>query len=118
MPKKPKTMLMPCFLAFSSQLLQKESSKRLGSGPGGSDEIKNHKWFKSINWRKLNAREILPSFRPNVTGKNCIVNIDECWTNMTLVDSPVSTPVAGDSNFTGFTYVRPSPFLQKPPNSL
>ncbi|XP_039136175.1 serine/threonine-protein kinase AtPK2/AtPK19-like [Dioscorea cayenensis subsp. rotundata] len=114
---------LPPFLSSEAHsllkgLLQKESSKRLGSGPGGSDEIKNHKWFKSINWRKLNAREIQPSFRPNVTGKNCIVNIDECWTNMTLVDSPVSTPVAGDSNFTGFTYVRPSPFLQKPPNSL
>ncbi|KAJ0978375.1 hypothetical protein J5N97_013849 [Dioscorea zingiberensis] len=114
---------LPAFLTSEAHsllkgLLQKEASKRLGSGAGGSNEIKNHKWFKSINWRKLDAREIQPSFRPNVSDKNCIANFDECWTNMTLTLSPVSTPVAGDGNFTGFSYVRPSPFLQKPPNSL
>ncbi|KAG1338935.1 putative Serine/threonine-protein kinase AtPK2/AtPK19 [Cocos nucifera] len=95
-------------------LLQKEASKRLGGGPRGSSEIKNHKWFKSINWRKLEAREVQPSFRPNVAGKNCVANFEERWTSMPLLDSPVASPVAGDSNFAGFTYVRPAPFLQKP----
>ncbi|KAJ0979187.1 hypothetical protein J5N97_014661 [Dioscorea zingiberensis] len=114
---------LPPFLSSEAHsllkdLLQKESSKRLGSGPRGSNEIKNHKWFKPINWRKLDAREIQPSFRPNVAGKNCVANFEEHWTNMSLLDSPVSSPVSGDSNFMGFTYVRPSPFLQKPPSSL
>ncbi|KAM0953825.1 putative protein kinase AGC-Pl family [Dioscorea sansibarensis] len=114
---------LPAFLSSEAHsllkgLLQKESSRRLGSGPGGSNEIKNHKWFKSINWRKLDAREIQPSFRPNVTDKNCIANFDERWTSMPLLDSPVSSPVSGDNNFKGFTYVRPSPFLQNPPSSL
>lgn len=95
-------------------LLQKEVSRRLGSGPGGSNEIKSHKWFKSINWRKLEAREIQPSFKPNVSGENCIANFDECWTKMSLLDSPVASPGADDCTFTGFTYVRPAPFLQKP----
>lgn len=105
-------------LVSLNQLLQKESSRRLGSGSGGSNEIRNHKWFKSINWRKLDAREIQPSFRPNVPDKNCIANFDERWTSMPLLDSPVSSPVSGDNNFKGFTYVRPSPFLQKLPSSL
>nr|CAB3500909.1 unnamed protein product [Digitaria exilis] len=87
---------------------------RLGSGPGGSDEIKNHKWFKSINWKRLEARQIQPSFRPNVAGKTCIANFDECWTSMPVLDSPVASPVAANSNFIGFSYVRPAPFLQKP----
>ncbi|RWW21445.1 hypothetical protein GW17_00014404 [Ensete ventricosum] len=91
-----------------------KAGKRLGSGGGGSNEIKNHKWFKSINWRKLEAREILPSFRPNVAGKTCIANFDERWTSMSVLDSPVASPVAGENNFAGFTYVRPAPFLQKP----
>ncbi|XVF12035.1 hypothetical protein REPUB_Repub08aG0080100 [Reevesia pubescens] len=34
-------------------LLQKEPSRRLGSWPSGGDEIKKHKWFRSINWKKL-----------------------------------------------------------------
>ncbi|PKA61793.1 Serine/threonine-protein kinase [Apostasia shenzhenica] len=95
-------------------LLQKEASKRLGGGPGGSKEIKNHKWFKSISWRKLEAREIQPSFRPNVAGKMCIANFEEKWTNMPLLDSPVASPVSGNCNFSGFSYVRPPTFLHKP----
>ncbi|CAL9046221.1 unnamed protein product [Musa banksii] len=110
---------LPAYLSSEAHsllkgLLQKEASKRLGSGPGGSNEIKNHKWFKSINWRKLEAREILPSFRPNVAGKTCIANFDERWTSMSVLDSPVASPVAGENDFAGFTYVRPAPFLQKP----
>ncbi|CAN6289541.1 unnamed protein product [Urochloa humidicola] len=95
-------------------LLHKEAGRRLGSGPGGSDEIKNHKWFKSINWKRLEGRQIQPSFRPNVAGKTCIANFDECWTSMPVLDSPVASPVAANSNFVGFSYVRPAPFLQKP----
>ncbi|KAJ4712232.1 Serine/threonine-protein kinase [Melia azedarach] len=50
-------------------LLQKDPSRRLGSGPIGGDEIKHHKWFRSINWKKLEAREMLPKFQPDVSGK-------------------------------------------------
>ncbi|CAN6301014.1 unnamed protein product [Urochloa humidicola] len=95
-------------------LLHKEAGRRLGSGAGGSDEIKNHKWFKSINWKRLEDRQIQPSFRPNVAGKTCIANFDECWTSMPVLDSPVASPIAANSNFVGFSYVRPAPFLQKP----
>ncbi|KAL5197901.1 hypothetical protein ABZP36_001413 [Zizania latifolia] len=71
------------------KLLHKEGSKRLGSSPGGSDEIKKHKWFKPINWKKLDGRQIQPSFLPNVSGLRCITNFDECWTNIPVLDSPV-----------------------------
>uniref|UniRef100_A0A1D1YK16 non-specific serine/threonine protein kinase n=1 Tax=Anthurium amnicola TaxID=1678845 RepID=A0A1D1YK16_9ARAE len=94
-------------------LLQKDPSKRLGNGPGGINEIKNHKWFRCINWRKLEAREIQPGFRPDVEGKQCVANFDECWTNMPLNDSPVASPVAGDCNFKGFSYVRPANLFKK-----
>ncbi|KAG8496745.1 hypothetical protein CXB51_007776 [Gossypium anomalum] len=67
-------------------LLQKEPSRRLGSGPGGGDEIKKHKWF----------REIQPKFKPDVSGKECTANFDKCWTTMPADDSPASTPTAGE----------------------
>lgn len=109
---------LPAYLSSEAHsllkgLLQKEANKRLGCGPGGSNEIKNHKWFKSINWRKLEAREIQPSFCPNVAGKICVANFEERWTSMSLTDSPVASPVGGSSNFNGFTYVRSPTFLQK-----
>ncbi|XP_066395524.1 serine/threonine-protein kinase AtPK2/AtPK19-like [Miscanthus floridulus] len=109
----------PSFLSSEAHsllkgLLHKEPNRRLGSGPGGSNEIKNHKWFKPMNWRKLEARQIQPSFRPNVAGLTCIVNFDECWTKTPVLDSPVTTPAGGGhSHFAGFTYVRPAPILEE-----
>jgi p70 ribosomal S6 kinase len=91
-------------------LLQKESSRRLGSGPNGGDEIKSHKWFRSINWKKLEERELLPKFKPDVSGKDCTANFDKCWTAMPANDSPAPTPTAGE-HFQGYTYVAPNPWL-------
>ncbi|KAL5722441.1 non-specific serine/threonine protein kinase [Ranunculus cassubicifolius] len=91
-------------------LLQKEPSRRLGSGPNGGEDIKNHKWFKAINWKKLELRELEPKFKPDVNGKDCTANFDKCWTNMPLDDSPASTPTSGE-HFKGYTYVAPNPWL-------
>ncbi|KAF3794351.1 Serine/threonine-protein kinase AtPK2/AtPK19 [Nymphaea thermarum] len=102
------------FEMLTGKLLQKDASRRLGSGPEGSEEIKRHKWFKSINWRKLEARETEPGFRPNVGGKECVANFDERWTSMPLLDSPAASPRPGESNFIGFTYVRPNFLSAKP----
>nr|GEV21517.1 serine/threonine-protein kinase AtPK2/AtPK19-like [Tanacetum cinerariifolium] len=105
---------LPAFLSSEAHsllkgLLQKESSRRLGSGPGGSDEIKRHSWFKSINWKKLEGREIKPSFVPQVAGKQCIANFEECWTNMPpVLDSPAASPKCNENPFKNFTYVRPA----------
>ncbi|CAJ2664443.1 unnamed protein product [Trifolium pratense] len=92
-------------------LLQKDPSTRLGSGPNGHEQIKNHKWFRTINWNKLEARELQPKFKPaDVSGKDCTANFDRCWTTMPLEDSPASTPTGGD-HFQGYTYVAPNPWL-------
>ncbi|KAL4311111.1 hypothetical protein GQ457_01G048200 [Hibiscus cannabinus] len=109
-------MKLPAFLSSEAHsilkgLLQKEASKRLGSGQGGSEEIKRHKWFKSINWKKLDAREIRPSFLPEVAGNQCVANFEEYWTNMPVHDSPVASPNFGENPFKGFTYVRPAGFI-------
>ncbi|KAJ9160491.1 hypothetical protein P3X46_025889 [Hevea brasiliensis] len=111
---------LPSFLSSEAHsllkaLLQKEPSKRLGCGPGGSEEIKSHKWFKSIHWKKLEARKIRPSFLPEVAGNLCVANFEECWTNMPILDSPATTPKSNENPFKGFTYVRPGSFLQTPP---
>nr|GMC66769.1 serine/threonine-protein kinase AtPK2/AtPK19-like [Ipomoea batatas] len=86
----------------------KDPSKHLGSGAGGGGEIKAHKWFRSINWKKLEAQEIQSSFRPEVAGKRCTANFDERWTSMALlVDSPAASPKTGgetENSFRDFTY--------------
>ncbi|KAL3819334.1 hypothetical protein ACJIZ3_005239 [Penstemon smallii] len=92
-------------------LLQKDPSKRLGSGPKGADEIKFHKWFRTVNWKKLEARELQPKFKPDVIGKDCTANFDKCWTAMPLDDSPAPTPTTAGEHFQGYTYVAPNPWL-------
>lgn len=104
---------MPAFLSSEAHsllkgLLQKDPTKRLGSGLKGSDEIRDHKWFKPINWKKLEAREMRPSFRPEIAGTHCIANFDKCWTDMSLVDSPISSPKDNSDPFQGYTYVKPA----------
>ncbi|CAL0302579.1 unnamed protein product [Lupinus luteus] len=111
-------MKMPAFLSSEAHsllkgLLQKEASKRLGSGAKGIEEIKGHKWFKPINWKKLDAREIQPSFKPEVAGMQCVANFDKRWTDMPVVDSPAASPNGGNP-FKDFSYVRPAAsFLQR-----
>ncbi|CAM8955236.1 unnamed protein product [Rhodiola kirilowii] len=108
---------LPTFLTGEAHsllkgLLNKDASKRLGSGATGSDEIKRHKWFKPINWKKLDERQIQPSFRPDVSGQQCTANFEKKWTDMPLLDSPVASP--NENPFVGFTYVKPAgSFLQR-----
>ncbi|KAJ8753810.1 hypothetical protein K2173_000064 [Erythroxylum novogranatense] len=110
---------LPTFLtgeanALLKGLLQKDASKRLGNGPLGSEEIKRHRWFRPINWKKLDARQIQPSFRPEVAGKDCTANFEKRWTEMPLSVSPAASPKVNFNPFVDFSYVRPTGcFLQK-----
>ncbi|KAF8052806.1 hypothetical protein N665_1503s0002 [Sinapis alba] len=117
---------LPQFLSSEAHsllkgLLQKEPERRLGSGPSGAGEIKEHKWFKGMNWKKLEAREVKPSFKPEISGRQCIANFDKCWTEMSVLDSPANSPSSDPkvNPFTNFTYVRPPPsFLQQSTSNL
>ena len=51
-------------------LLEPELSKRYGNLKNGSNDIKNHPFFKSMNWDKLLRQEIEAPFIPKVKGDN------------------------------------------------
>uniref|UniRef100_A0A915KT18 G protein-coupled receptor kinase n=1 Tax=Romanomermis culicivorax TaxID=13658 RepID=A0A915KT18_ROMCU len=46
-------------------LLTKDPNLRLGSRGRGINEIKDHKWFVSINWKRLEAGKVQPPFVPD-----------------------------------------------------
>ncbi|XP_047323344.1 serine/threonine-protein kinase AtPK2/AtPK19-like [Impatiens glandulifera] len=96
--------------AILKALLQKDPTKRMGNGVKGSEEVKSHKWFKGIDWKKLEDRKIQPSFKPEIGGTDCVANFDKKWTDMALQDSPASSPKTTSSinPFRGFNYQRPS----------
>ena len=51
-------------------LLQPDLSKRYGNLKNGVDDIKNHSFFKSMNWNKLLRQEIPAPFVPKIKGDN------------------------------------------------
>ena len=52
------------------QFLERDPARRLGCKPIGDgmamEEIKRHPWFSTIDWVKLEAKELEPPFVPDV----------------------------------------------------
>mmetsp|Transcript_22204 Transcript_22204/g.48489 ORF Transcript_22204/g.48489 Transcript_22204/m.48489 type:complete len:182 (-) Transcript_22204:1240-1785(-) len=110
--KYPK-YLSPDAMSLLKGLLARDPSKRLGAGPSGSDAVKRHPFFRSINWVKLERREIESKFKPAVNDNTDVGNFDKIWTDQPPEDSPCSTPTAAAAAaFQGFTYTEPS-FLEQ-----
>lgn len=46
------------------RLLDRDPARRLGAG--GASEIKAHRFFETVDWKRLLQKKIQPTFRPNV----------------------------------------------------
>ncbi|KAL7410611.1 putative camp-dependent protein kinase [Mrakia frigida] len=48
-------------------LLERDPQKRLGwkQGGGGLQDVKNHPWFRSMDWAAIERKEVPPSFVPD-----------------------------------------------------
>ncbi|KAI8896809.1 kinase-like domain-containing protein [Globomyces pollinis-pini] len=89
------------------KLLTKDPSKRLGGGPTDATPIKEHQYFKDVNWDDVYHLRIPPPYLPSVRSPTDLSNFDEEFTN----EMPVLTPVhstlsnAHQEEFRGFTFV-------------
>lgn len=54
--------------AVSSQLLTKDAKQRLGCQDEGAAEVKRHPFFRSMNFKRLEAGMLDPPFIPDVSG--------------------------------------------------
>ncbi|KAJ7997114.1 hypothetical protein DPEC_G00225590 [Dallia pectoralis] len=92
------------------KLLKRNSSLRLGAGPGDASEIQSHPFFRHINWDDLLARKVEPPFKPFLQSADDVSQFDSKFTNEPPVDSPDDSTLSESANqvFLGFTYVAPS----------
>jgi len=95
-------------------LLQRDPKKRLGSGKGDHIEIKEHPFFRSIDWDLLVKKEIEPTFKPHLQSAEDVRYFDPEFTSQTPKDSFVDTklPTGKQDLFDGFSYVSTSTFDQ------
>jgi len=106
--KFPETM-NPMAIDLISQLLKVNPKKRLGYGEKDAQKIKEHPYFKDVDWDKYWNREIEPPFIPEVEGEMDVKYFDKMFTdepvdsNRTTIKSRSSA-----SDYKGFTYVTQS----------
>ncbi|KYQ88168.1 putative protein serine/threonine kinase [Tieghemostelium lacteum] len=94
-------------------LLQKDPKKRLGSN-GGATEIKKHPFFKGVQWRKLELKELPSPYIPKTSDIRDISNFDMEFLKQSIRDSYSASPNLSSSQqafFDGFSFVRSTSFL-------
>ena len=111
-----------------TKLLKKVPTARLGSKPGDIQKIKKHRFFRKIDWQKLETRELDPPIQPIITDPADAENFP-MFNSQPLPSSP---PVGGimdnrigkgggvgdatsfgTSLFSGFTYTASSSFIAR-----
>lgn len=112
--KKPKLppYLSPECNSFLKGLLEKNVNKRLGNNKlkNGISELKNHLFFKDIDWEALYHKQITPPIQFNISEEDD-TNFDKIYTESPLPvfdnNNNVLIHPVKDEDFAGFSYIHP-----------
>ncbi|KAH9280557.1 Protein kinase C, brain isozyme [Echinococcus granulosus] len=97
-------------LSVCRGFLNKDPNSRLGCSPAGSLEIRDHVFFRRINWELIELKAIQPPFKPCVCDKQDTSNFDSAFTNLPTELSPTDKLFVmnlSQTEFAGFSFVNP-----------
>ncbi|XP_016316237.1 protein kinase C eta type-like [Sinocyclocheilus anshuiensis] len=92
--------------------LTKNPSRRLGcvAAEGGETAVTSHPFFASIDWNKLNQRELEPPFKPRIKTAEDVNNFDPDFTQedptLTPIDEAIIPSISQDE-FRDFSFTSP-----------
>ncbi|TRY88742.1 hypothetical protein DNTS_029674, partial [Danionella cerebrum] len=95
--------------------MTKSPSKRLGCvvSQGREEAIKQHSFFREIDWVLLEQKMIKPPFKPRIKTKRDVNNFDQDFTREEPVLTPVEDAIVKQINqdeFKGFSYFGEEPW--------
>lgn len=88
--------------------MTKNCSKRLGCTASGEQSILDHPFFREIDWIKLEARQIVPPFKPTIRSKTDVRNFDTDFTKEEAKLTPTDQNIIANINqeeFKDFSFV-------------
>ncbi|XP_056643762.1 uncharacterized protein LOC130449782 [Diorhabda sublineata] len=92
-------------------LMEKDHTKRLGTRFSPHGSIRDHDFYKKLDWQALEARQIEPPFKPNVCHPLDTQYFDTNFTKETVKLSPTEVQKLqsiDQSQFQGFSYTNPN----------
>uniref|UniRef100_A0A158R636 Protein kinase C n=1 Tax=Syphacia muris TaxID=451379 RepID=A0A158R636_9BILA len=94
-----------------SALFDRNPNTRLGMPECPDGPIRTHSFFRGVDWKRFEARQVTPPFKPTLKSSNDASNFDEDFTS----EKPHLTPIADKSllasidpeAFSNFSYTNP-----------
>ncbi|KFO26488.1 Protein kinase C iota type, partial [Fukomys damarensis] len=93
------------------RFLNKDPAERLGCCPHrGFSDVQKHPFFRSVNWEMMERKQVVPPFKPNMSGGFGLDNFDSQFINesvrLTPDDNDIMRKIDG-YEFAGFEYINP-----------